>query len=323
MDIQMPVMGGLEAARRIRQWEQEQQVIAQATASAPRQRLPIIAMTAHAMDKDREQSLAAGMDAHVTKPLDPKHLLATIRKLLTPETSEAALPVSRPQSSSKSRIQHEAAAWPEQVPGLALQATLDRLGNNENLYRRMLWKFQQDFADTDRELGEAIDRKDWEQVRYMTHAIKGVAGNIGAYDVHMTAAALEASLTPGAESEPASALMRFSKALRRVLQSLQQLALQDTPPANTESGGPKSTPPVFSKEKLEALLQQLEPVIHKRQPKHCQQIMQEILRSSWPEETTQQLVALHQLLRKYKFREAQEMLHTLRTPQFLQGGDHA
>jgi len=73
MDCQMPLMDGFEAARRMREHEQE---------SGDGRRTPIVALTANAMDGDRERSLAAGMDDHIAKPFRDDALWATLRRLL-------------------------------------------------------------------------------------------------------------------------------------------------------------------------------------------------------------------------------------------------
>ena len=80
MDVQMPEMDGLEAARRIRE----------AGATAAGRRLPIVAMTAHTIEGDRERCLAAGMDDYISKPVSPRALAETLGKWLIRETAEFA-----------------------------------------------------------------------------------------------------------------------------------------------------------------------------------------------------------------------------------------
>ena len=83
MDVQMPVLDGLEATRTIRReqkWD----------------KIPIVAMTAHAMNGDRERCLQAGMDAYVSKPVQPAHLVATIEKHLESRIEKAPVAASKP-----------------------------------------------------------------------------------------------------------------------------------------------------------------------------------------------------------------------------------
>jgi len=86
MDVQMPEMDGLEASAAIRRLE--------AAGQLARSRVPIIAMTAHALTGDRERCLAVGMDAYISKPIQARQLLDAIGRILAaPERASHALPV--------------------------------------------------------------------------------------------------------------------------------------------------------------------------------------------------------------------------------------
>ncbi len=102
MDIQMPVMDGYTATRKIREWEQEirgqrtevrsqkaEDRVQTSNLQPPTSSLPIIAMTAHAMAGDEDKSLQAGMNGHVTKPIDPDQLFATLQKWIKPSEKRA------------------------------------------------------------------------------------------------------------------------------------------------------------------------------------------------------------------------------------------
>ena len=77
MDVRMPVMDGLEATRAIRK-----------LGHPDAKRIPIIAMTANVFDEDEERSMAAGMDAHLSKPVEPDRLYETMARLIMERTTE-------------------------------------------------------------------------------------------------------------------------------------------------------------------------------------------------------------------------------------------
>jgi CheY-like chemotaxis protein len=96
MDCQMPEMDGYEATRAIRSLEDQDKV---------RARLPILALTAHAMEGDRERCLAVGMDDYLAKPVTKEDLQNALEKWLAPESSGQEL---RPEEASELRPEHQA-----------------------------------------------------------------------------------------------------------------------------------------------------------------------------------------------------------------------
>ena len=118
MDVQMPVMDGYTATRKIREWEtevrgQRAEDRKESSALSPQpSALPIIAMTAHAMAGDEEKSMAVGMNGHVTKPIDPDQLFGTLQKWIQPKDNREPL---RPAAGSAAK-----AAATETVPPITV-----------------------------------------------------------------------------------------------------------------------------------------------------------------------------------------------------------
>jgi PAS domain S-box-containing protein len=174
MDVQMPVMDGYTATREIRRQGRHSD-------------LPVIAMTAHAMAGDREKSLEAGMNDHVTKPINPGALFETLLKWIRPDQ----LPPQQPASPSAEKDFSQPASLPDDLPGFDLAGGLRRLQGNRKLYGKLLRKFGSDYASRTAEIRTAIDQNDMEQVRSLAHAVKGVAGNLAATALQEAAAEVE------------------------------------------------------------------------------------------------------------------------------------
>ena len=183
MDVQMPEMDGYQATRKIR--------------SDPRfASFPIIAMTAHAGIKERQKCLEAGMNGHVSKPIDPSALFVTVERFVTPtEKGEA----SRPQEPAATTA--EAEALPE-VAGLNVAEGLVRVAGNKKLYRKLLRQFSTTEADAAQRIASALAKNDDALAERLAHSVKGTAGNLGASAVQNAAENLEkaiASSAPAAE----------------------------------------------------------------------------------------------------------------------------
>jgi PAS domain S-box-containing protein len=202
MDIQMPVMDGYTATRRIRKLESEMRNKIRkdsdlnSTFRIPHSEfkgLPIIAMTAHAMAGDQEKSLAAGMNDHVTKPIDPDILFVTLSEWIRPREAPPELRPSRTTAkpSPAGLPLREGEVLPDAIPGFNLDEGLRRLQGNQKLYRKLLLNFAADYAHTADEVREALKVEDVESARSLAHGLKGVAGNLAAANLQTAAAELE------------------------------------------------------------------------------------------------------------------------------------
>ena len=217
MDVQMPVMDGYTATREIRKDERFKE-------------LPIIAMTAHAMAGDEDKSLQAGMNGHVTKPIDPDQLFSTLQKWIKPsekrvQVQQPEVPVEHPESDQAVPEEEE---LPASLLGFDLTDGLKRLQGNKRLYRKLLLNFATDYCEAANDIRTALDAKDFEQTHSLVHNLKGLAGNLAATELQAAAVNLE-KLVKGVEKKapPAKELnLKFSdlkNALNQALESAQSL----------------------------------------------------------------------------------------------------
>ncbi|MDH3347590.1 MAG: response regulator [Desulfobulbaceae bacterium] len=182
MDIQMPEMDGFTAAQEIRKLEQQNQDLQFSTS------IPIIAMTAHAMIGDREKSLAAGMNDHLPKPIDPNKLLSLLIKWIKPGDFNV------PSKLINKVIQDDYRNFPKNLPGIDIASGLNRVVNNKELYLLLVEDFIKDNEHTVTSIKQSLNDKDLETLCHLIHTLKGVAGNIGATSVYNAAIKLEQGL---------------------------------------------------------------------------------------------------------------------------------
>ncbi|MBL8435808.1 MAG: PAS domain-containing protein [Zoogloea sp.] len=176
MDLQMPVMDGLEATRQLRR--------------EPRFRsLPIVAMTAHAMAEQRRQCREAGMDDHIAKPIVPEQLAETIlhHTRRRPRGEPAALPPAPPP----------AAPGLPRVEGLDTAGGLRRCSGNLELYLRLLARFAGNQAATLASIDAALASGHHQEAERLAHTLHGTAANLGADALRQAARELESALRDG------------------------------------------------------------------------------------------------------------------------------
>ena len=212
MDIQMPVLDGLAASREIR-------------TDARFRDLPIIAMTAHAMSGDREESLAAGMNDHLTKPIEPAALYDALLQWIPPGDYQPETMTSAPSKDEE-----------DSLPPLAGIDSVRGLTNHMRrpaFYRRILAQFNQEFGATADDVNAAVAADDYELARRLAHSVKAAAATIGAEELSQRARILEHRLAAG--KPPNAEMIPFRAALTQIVKTLAPLAqaaqcnLVDTP----------------------------------------------------------------------------------------------
>jgi HPt (histidine-containing phosphotransfer) domain-containing protein len=161
-------------------------------------------MTAHAMAGDEDKSLAAGMNGHVAKPIDPDQLFATLQKWIQPSEKRAATqtPIVSVEPSGEDKEVPIETELPESLPGFDLAAGLARLMGNKRLYRKLLLDFGANYGRVASEIRETLEVGDFEQAHSLVHNLKGLAGNLDATNLQAAAVAME-KLVKGQTAETA------------------------------------------------------------------------------------------------------------------------
>lgn len=234
MDIQMPRMDGLTACRKIRQ---ELQLTS----------LPVIAMTAHALADDIEKSLAAGMNDHLTKPIELEKLYQTLQNYLGARLITPQSPVQdRPNSSSIEPVLTETSA---QEPLLDEQKARQNLGPQASIYPSLLHIFYNEHKDLPDKLHHLLQQQDTDALLREMHSLKAAAAYIGAFGIATQCSELENQLRqPPAEH---AALPALVLQLEQLLSLLRSKIQQVEPPPQQQ----------ISKAELKLELQRLQPLL--------------------------------------------------------------
>jgi two-component system sensor histidine kinase/response regulator len=179
MDMQMPELDGLAATRALR--------------ADPRFRtVPIIAMTANAMKVDLDACLEAGMNDHVTKPIDRRALVTTLRRWLPRRANTVSESPPAAAAVSETAVNASGASTPAgDLEGIDIEATVQRLGIDRPTLERMLVRFADGQKETLTALRAAVISGHGSIAAQHAHAIAGAAGNLGAEPLRAAAKALE------------------------------------------------------------------------------------------------------------------------------------
>lgn len=234
MDIQMPVMDGYEATRHLR-------------TNKAFNDLPIIAMTANASLEDREKSLAAGMNAHINKPINPSELLGTLLKWIPHK--ERPMPEAKDQSENPSDQ-----ALP-QINGIDTLAGLSRVGGNVGSYKKLLKKFAYNQQQAVRHTRAALASGDVETSIRAMHSLKGAAANLGADNLAAQAMNIEDSLKNRPTQDLTEALNTLDESFMQLAALIQQ-SLQEEDEAMQNISGWTHSELITQIDALVSLLEQ-------------------------------------------------------------------
>lgn len=198
MDIQMPVMDGIEATKRIRDIEK---------GSGSASRVPILALTAHAVKEYIDACLQAGMDDYLIKPVFRQDLLGKVDRWIDSGSATAGGAATPPGASAGNR----ATAEP-----MDFARALEEFDGNREFLTGLLERFLENVRAQLGTIREALDRADTEILRREAHAIKGGAANLAAAELSSAAAELEKTAKLGSLGEAPEGLVKLERAYRRL-----------------------------------------------------------------------------------------------------------
>lgn len=202
MDIQMPIMDGYSAAREIR-------------ARFAYDQLPIIAMTANSSNEDVEQSLAAGMQDHLAKPIDERKLKAALKKWCRRDRQvHSHVPTQQPQADKKLRYPNH--------HDIDFQTALHRLNHNIDLYVQLVARLQESYQEAPQRVVDFLSKGQHDEARRYFHTLKGSAANLGLLGIEKLAAQLEQAMKNAELDQVADHITRLRPMLEQA-----QLAATD------------------------------------------------------------------------------------------------
>jgi two-component system sensor histidine kinase/response regulator len=165
MDLEMPEMDGLTATRIIRE-------------ELKLKKLPVIAMTAHAMASDRDKTRLAGMNGHITKPIDPKILYSTLSSIFQADLSNALTLGQQPEINDAEK---QALSSLKKLQGLDCSAALNNMSGKHSLYLGLVRDFWMEYKTKSEELLSDFAQSRWQSLYISVHSLKQGCAYIGAF----------------------------------------------------------------------------------------------------------------------------------------------
>ncbi|BDX04565.1 response regulator [Planctobacterium marinum] len=283
MDIQMPVMDGIQATKVIRHKGLE---------------VPIIAMTAHAMTGDKERSFAVGMNAHITKPISPGDLFAVMAKFLP---DKRYLDSEQDDLSNDSTQQEtplpEAIRVLKDIHALQVNKALLRFQGRHRLYENLVRDFIEDYSDLDEVLSAHVRSQDRQQIYRIIHSLKSNVAYIGAFELSSEIGELELIIRDVQQVSDETLLI--TEQVKGLIKDIQARWAQLSP----EGGGRANIEQDIGDAELEAML----PLLH-RSDFAVEQLIRKLKEDCHNKNQLQALSIIDSLVKELEFEEAADYL---------------
>jgi signal transduction histidine kinase/DNA-binding response OmpR family regulator len=297
MDLQMPVMDGLTATKAIREKEEEYF-----------KKVPILAMSARAFQKDKEECFDAGMNSYIVKPIDPSLLYEDLAKYL-PIAAEGAAPQGKAIVAENTQLSEEETNFIAQfskVRNFDAAAGLYHANSNKNIYMRILHGFVRDYSGNNFELRKLIETSKFEEATRITHTIKGLCGTIGSSRVQSLGAAVEATLSQ--KQQNFEEYNAFEAALHELIEDL-NVVLNDLDTEQAQPVQKKTDPKAI--EKLKTAIPELKAALDSCSSTQCKRILDTLEGIAFAKEIEALLQKIVNQVDDYEFSEATETLDEL------------
>jgi two-component system, sensor histidine kinase and response regulator len=287
MDLQMPEMDGYEATGIIR-------------TILDKRRLPIIAMTAHALQTDIQRCLDNGMNDYVAKPVDPEKLKIVLLRWIKTKAD-----ISRPGVESPLPIPGKFESG--SIAGINLPVALKRLMGNRKLLEKLLYEFAADNKDVIEKIHGAMDKDDLKSAQALVHSLKGVAGNLSADEVYTLSQELETSIKGGDRARMQAALQKLEAAIKPLVSALLQ-AKSASDSVKPTAG--KSQDPLADVVALRPIVEELDDRLRKNNL-NARKSFESLKEKLGPKGSNEQILRLENCLSRLDFKAARLELAAL------------
>ncbi len=315
MDIQMPEMDGYETTRRIRNLEQSGELKSRIIGDFEDVHLPIIAMTAGTLNRDKHRAFESGMDDHVPKPVDPDQFYKVLSKWIpratAPESKSTQAPgkkkAKKPPSTADTADTGALAGYGA-FPGIDLKVGLKHVLGKEDRLLKLMRKFTSEQASVVKVIQDALGKGDHELAHRTAHTLKGHAGLLGAARLQEETRKLESALKKqkkGDEKDIRPLIDKMETALKEVLEGLSQLETAN----NSTDENLAGDIPVFKGDALHEL-ERLLSMLNDGDSESLQ-YFEELMKMGVIPGGSKHGIKLKSLIEAYSFVEAGEILENL------------